>query len=86
MPKLNPNTILPTPEEDVKISLAIASDPDDFEIDDEWFATALPATEFFDDVALSELTSLHQSRVATTPARTVNSVQPVLPPHTQPRG
>mgnify|MGYP003342293327 CR=1 FL=1 len=55
MPTLKPNTILPTPDEDAQVTAAIAADPDDFELDDEWFSTALSASEFFDEDMLSAL-------------------------------
>ena len=37
--------IIPTPEEDAAINAGIADDPDTFEADDEWFATAKPSSE-----------------------------------------
>ena len=37
--------IIPTPEEDAAINAGIAEDPDAFEADDEWFATAMPSGE-----------------------------------------
>ena len=36
---------MPTPEEDAAINAGIAEDPDAFEADDEWFATAKPSSE-----------------------------------------
>ena len=39
--------ILPTPEEDAEINAQIASDPDDFELDEEWFKNAKPTKELF---------------------------------------
>ena len=39
--------ILPTPEEDAAINAQIASDPDDFELDEEWFKNAKPTEELF---------------------------------------
>ena len=45
MPKLKPGTILTTDEEDRHIKEGIASDPDAFEMTDEMFARARPASE-----------------------------------------
>ena len=38
-------TIYPTPEEDAEINRQIAEDPDDFELDEEWFKEAKPSAE-----------------------------------------
>jgi len=45
MPKLKPDHISPTDEEDAAIAAGIAADPDARELDDEWFASARPARE-----------------------------------------
>ena len=45
MPKFKPGTIIPTAEENAEVNAGIASDPDTFELDDEWFARARPAIE-----------------------------------------
>jgi|SaaInlV_200m_DNA_3_1039701.scaffolds.fasta_scaffold74352_1 uncharacterized protein (DUF4415 family) len=45
MPKLKPGIIIPTDEEDRLINEGIAADPDTFEITDEMFAKARPASE-----------------------------------------
>ena len=45
MPKLKPDHISPTPEEDAAIRAAIAEDPDTFEADEEWFREAKPLKE-----------------------------------------
>ena len=39
--------IRPTPEEDAEINAQIAADPDDFELDEEWFKYAKPTKELF---------------------------------------
>ena len=45
MPKLKPDDVGLTPEEDEEINRQIAEDPDDFELDDDWFARARPITD-----------------------------------------
>lgn len=45
MPKLKPDHISPTPEEDAAIRAAISEDPDTFEADEEWFREARPMKE-----------------------------------------
>ena len=45
MPRLKPNDIPLTPEENARVKAAIAADPETFDLDDEWFAQARPATE-----------------------------------------
>ena len=45
MPKLKPNHVSPTPEENARILAAIAADPETFELDEAWFARARPAAE-----------------------------------------
>lgn len=47
MPQLKPGTIWPTDEEDAAIMAGIAADPDTFELDAEWFATAKTFAEWF---------------------------------------
>ncbi len=63
MPKLKPDTIFPTPEEDKKITAGIASDPDDFELDETWFERAKPASEVFGKEILATLLSLRDARI-----------------------
>ena len=41
------NIIRPTPDEDAAINAQIAADPDDFELDDDWFENAKPTKELF---------------------------------------
>ena len=50
MPKLKPDHISPTPEEDAAIRAAIAEDPDTFEADEEWFREARPFKEVLPDL------------------------------------
>ena len=45
MPKLKPNHVSPTPEENARILAAIAADPETCELDEAWFARARPAAE-----------------------------------------
>ena len=45
MPTLKPGTIWPTPEEEEEIQRGIDADPDAYELDDEWFKRARPASE-----------------------------------------
>lgn len=45
MPKLKPNDVPLTPEENALVKAGIAADPDACELDDEWFARARPASE-----------------------------------------
>lgn len=40
-----PEIIMPSEDEDAKITASIADDPDDFELDEEWFAQAKPTAE-----------------------------------------
>lgn len=49
MPKLKPDHISPTDEEEAAIQDGIAADPDAFELDAEWFATAKTAKEVHRD-------------------------------------
>ena len=50
MPKLKPNHVSPTPEENARILAAIAADPETFELDEAWFARARPAAEVVPDI------------------------------------
>ena len=60
MPKLKVGHISPTPEENAQINAGIAADPDTFELDDAWFARALPAREFFSPETYAKLCSMRQ--------------------------
>ena len=50
MPRLKPNDIPLTPEENARVKAAIAADPETFELDDEWFARARPTREVVPDL------------------------------------
>ena len=67
MPKLKPDIIFPTPEEEKQIAAAIASDPDDFEIDEKWLKNAKPASEFFSKEMMQSLQMLRHSRMLALP-------------------
>lgn len=67
MPKLKPETIFPTPEEERQIAAAIAEDPDDFEIDEKWISNAKPASEFFGEKTMQSLRTLGHSRMLAIP-------------------
>ena len=45
MSKIKHEIVFPTDEEDAGIRAGIASDPDTFELDEEWFKQARPAIE-----------------------------------------
>ena len=49
MPKLKPDTHWPTPEEEVAIMAGIAADPDNPELDEEFWADAKPTHEIYPD-------------------------------------
>lgn len=55
MPKLKPETILPTPEEDAAINAGIKSDPDNHEWSDEDFRNAKPASQVLPPAIYSAL-------------------------------
>ena len=62
MPKLRPDDVPLTQEENAAVMAGIAADPDTFEADDEWFNRARPATEvvipFRSDVSMKELVAV----------------------------
>ena len=45
MPKLEPGTVWPTPEEEAEINAGIAADPDTWELTEEDFKAMRPASE-----------------------------------------
>ena len=68
--------ILPTPEEDAAINAHIAADPDDFELDEEWFKNAKPTKELF-----PETYRWAMQRKADLEAGVTQNVQITLPAH-----
>ena len=66
---------LPTPEEDAQINAGIAADPDTFELDDEWFARALPAKEFFSPVAYAQLCAMRQRAPTDKPLKVPTTIR-----------
>ena len=50
MPPLKPDHISPTDEENAAIDAGIATDPDTFELDAEWFRRAWPVNEVDPDL------------------------------------
>ncbi len=68
--------ILPTPEEDAAINAQIAADPDDFELDEEWFKNAKPTKDLF-----PETYRWAMQRKADLEAGVIQEVQITLPAH-----
>ena len=68
--------ILPTPEEDAAINAQIAADPDDFELDEEWFKNAKSTKELFPD-----LYRRVKQRKADLEAGVIQEVRITLPAH-----
>jgi hypothetical protein len=66
--------ILPTPEEDAAINARIAAEPDDFELDEEWFKNAKPTKEIF-----PETYRLAMQRKANLEAGVIQEVRITLP-------
>ena len=65
--------ILPTPEEDAAINAQIAADPDDFELDEEWFKGAKPTKELFPET--------YRWAMADLEAGVIQEVRITLPAH-----
>jgi len=68
MPKLKPDHISPTPEEEVQIQAGIDADPDARELDDAWFARSRPAREVLPPAlyaALTDKTNPVKARIVT---------------------
>ena len=68
--------IRPTPEEDAAINAQIAADPDDFELDEEWFKNAKPTKELF-----PETYRWARQRKADLEAGVIQNVHITLPAH-----
>ena len=68
--------ILPTPEEDAAINAQIAADPDDFELDEEWFKNAKSTKELF-----PETYRWAMQRKADLEAGVIQEVRITLPTH-----
>ena len=68
--------IRPTPEEDAAINAQIAADPDDFELDEEWFKNAKPTKELF-----PETYQWAMQRKADLEAGVIQEVRITLPAH-----
>ena len=66
--------ILPTPEEDADINAQIAADPDDLELDEEWFKNAKSTEELF-----PETYRWAMQREADLEAGVIHNVQIALP-------
>ena len=78
MPKLKPGDVGLTPEEDAEINRQIAEDPDDFELDDEWFARAKPMTDVMP--VLAEYWRITQAMKHLPPVRDPQNPDAVYPP------
>ena len=63
MPPLKPDHISPTDEENAAINAGIATDPDTFELDAEWFRSARPVNEVDPDLTMPSRESLRKERV-----------------------
>lgn len=69
-----PRLIRPTPAEDAAINAQIAADPDDFELDAEWFADAKPTSELFPETYRQSM-----QRKADLESGAIQNVQITLP-------
>lgn len=58
MPKLKPNTIMPTAQEDAAIQAGIAADADARELDKNWYKGAKPASQALPTDVYSALATL----------------------------
>ncbi len=64
-PKIKPGTIWPSPEEAEAIRAGIATDPDTFVPDEEWFSRARPAIEVDPEL----VTAVREGRIKIKPFR-----------------
>ena len=73
MPPLKPDHVSPTDEENAAINAGIATDPDTFELDAEWFRRARPVSEVDPDLTVPSRNarvssaSLRKERVTIVP-------------------
>ena len=58
---------VPTPEENARINAGIAADPDNPELDDDWFKRARPASEVLPPEIYAGLVALQKSRIRGRP-------------------
>lgn len=68
--------ILPTPEEGAAINAQIAADPDDFELDEEWFRNATPTRDLFPETYRRAM-----QRKADLESGVIQEVRITLPAH-----
>ena len=69
-----PRLIRPTPAEDAAINAQIAADPDDFELDAEWFTNAKPTSELFPETYRQSM-----QRKADLESDAIQNIQITLP-------
>lgn len=67
--------ILPTPEEEAVINAGIAADPEARELEDEWFAKAKPASEFFDAATFAALCAIRRRGPAHKPLKVPTTIR-----------
>ena len=62
MPKVKPETILPTHDEAAAIKAGITADPDNAELTKQWFDKAMPASAVFGPSAYAALLAMKRPR------------------------